>query len=258
MRIYLWMTTTKAICVALCAILTMFLLAWLAMEASLHPDRRPILPADESRVQNLALESQAVLENVQITAADGAILRAWNLHPQKNNGNAVILYHGVTDNRLAMTGNAEIFLRHGYDVVMPDARAHGTSGGDLATFGLLESNDAHRWLDWLESHDHPTCIYGFAESMGAAGLLQSLPSETRFCAVAAESPFSSFREVAHDRFGQFFHTGPWLGRTLLRPVVDFSFLYAKWKYKLDFEPDLRGKHRSQYERASSPHSRAGR
>jgi hypothetical protein len=54
-----------------------------------------------------------------------------------------------------------------------------------------------------------------------------------FCAVAVESPFSSLREIAYDRVGQFFHTGPWLGRTVLRPVVEVAFAYDKWKYKLD-------------------------
>ena len=33
--------------------------------------------------------------------------------------------------------------------------------------------------------------------------------------------------------GQFFRSGPWLGRTVLRPVVEAAFAYGKWKYKLD-------------------------
>jgi len=71
--------------------------------------------------------------------------------------------------------------------------------------------------------------------MGAAELLQSLAVEPRFCAVAAESSFSSFREIAYDRMGQPFHLGPWFGRTIFRPVVEFAFLYARWKYKLDMQ-----------------------
>jgi uncharacterized protein len=118
---------------------------------------------------------------------------------------------------------------------MPDARAHGTSGGELATFGLLESEDIHRWLDWLEHNDHPECIFRLGESMDALPLLQSLRSETRFFAVAAESPFASFREMGYERVGQFFSTGPWLGRSVLRPIIEFAFVYARWKYKLDFE-----------------------
>jgi pimeloyl-ACP methyl ester carboxylesterase len=71
--------------------------------------------------------------------------------------------------------------------------------------------------------------------MGAAGLLQSLHSESRFCAVAAESPFSSFREIAYDRVGQFFHAGPWVGRIIFRPVVECALIYAKWRYHLNFD-----------------------
>jgi alpha-beta hydrolase superfamily lysophospholipase len=147
----------------------------------------------------------------------------------------VILLHGLGDNRFGMTGYAELFLSRGFSVLMPDARAQGTSGGNLATFGLLESADIHRWLDWLEPNDHPDCIFGLGESMGAALLLQSLRSEDRFCAVAAESPFASLREIGYDRIAQFFHTGPWLGRTLLRPIIESAFVYARGKYKLDFE-----------------------
>ena len=218
----------------LCAVVALCGLSLIATDAALHPDRRPLLVADQVRTRNAAQQEHAEFREVEITAKDGAILRAWILRPTKRNGNAVILFHGVTDNRLSMTGYGEMFLRHGYDVLMPDAWAHGTSGGQRATYGLYEADDMHRWFDWISADQHPACIYGFAESIGAAGLLQSLGTESRFCAVAAESPFSSFREVSYDRLGQFFHAGPWVGRTVLRPVVDCSFVYAKWKYKLDF------------------------
>jgi fermentation-respiration switch protein FrsA (DUF1100 family) len=204
-------------------------------EAALHPGRRPLLPADLILARKIAAQNDSDLAEVNIPAADGVPLRAWNLHPRISNGNAVIVFHGLSDNRAGMTGYAYIFLKHGYHLLMPDARAHGASGGETATYGLRESDDIRRWLDWLGETQHPACIYGFAESMGAAGLLQSLQSESQFCAVVAESPFSNFREIAYDRIGQFFHTGSWLGRTVLRPVVGFAFAYARWKYKMDFE-----------------------
>jgi predicted alpha/beta-fold hydrolase len=187
------------------------------------------------RTRAMAQRQNSDLTEVAITARDGITLLAWSIRPRDSNGNAVILLHGLADNRVGMTGYAELLLSRGFSVLLPDARAHGTSGGNLATFGILESEDIRRWLDWLQQNDHPVCIFGFGESMGAAQLLQSLQTETRFCAVAAESPFASFREIGYDRVGQFFHTGPWIGRTVLRPILEFAFLYAKWKYKLDFK-----------------------
>ena len=212
-----------------------FIAGVLIAEAALHPGRRPLSAKDEMHAQGIAHSHDSELASVTIVARDKVTLSAWSVRPRNDNGNTVILLHGLGDNRLGMIGYAELLLGHGFSVLMPDTRAHGTSGGELATYGLLESEDIHGWFDWLEQNQHPRCIFGFAESMGAAQLLQSLQTEPHFCAVAAESPFSSFREIAYDRVGQFFRTGPWLGRTVLRPVVEVAFGYARWKYKMNFE-----------------------
>lgn len=184
-------------------------------------------------MRSIAEELRARLDDVEILAPDGAPLRAWYVHKEHGNGNAAILLHGVGDNRLGTVGYAQILLAHGYDVLMPDARAHGMSGGRIATYGLLEREDVRRWFEWLDVRDHPQCIFGFAESMGAAQLLEALDAEPGFCAVIAESSFSNFREIAYDRMGQQFHAGPWVGRTVLRPVVEIALAYTRWKYHLD-------------------------
>ena len=168
-----------------------------------------------------------LLRQMRLPSAPGAI------HPRHGRNDAVILLHGLADNRLGMIGYARLLLAHGFTVLMPDARAHGDSDGDLATYGLLERNDIHQWFDFLAKRFQPHCIFGFGESMGAAMLLQSLSVESRFCAVVAESSFSTFPEIAYDRMGQSFHLGPWFGRTALRPVVESAFLRVRWKYGLD-------------------------
>lgn len=85
----------------------------------------------------------------------------------------------------------------------------------------------HHWFDWLAAQNHPRCIFGMGESMGAAILLQSVREETRFCAVVAESPFASFRQIAYVRVGQFVGTGTWLGKVALRPAVELAFLHGR-------------------------------
>ena len=204
-------------------------------EGTLHPVRRPQTTRAEATMIAVAHDFGSDLRDVSITTPDGIALRAWSIHPHRSNGDAVILLHGLADNRFGMTGYAQRFLAHGFTVLLPDARAHGTSEGALATYGLLERNDIHVWFNFLTAQDHPRCIFGLGESMGAAELLQSLTVEPRFCAVAAESSFSSFREIAYDRMGQPFHLGPWFGRTIFRPVVEFAFLYVRWKYRLDMQ-----------------------
>jgi dipeptidyl aminopeptidase/acylaminoacyl peptidase len=194
-------------------------------EGTLHPARRALTSREKAWFHNIVYS-----DPVSIVANDGIELRAWSLRPNNQPADAVILLHGLGDNGSGMAGYAELLLKHGYSVLMPDARAHGVSGGELATYGWLERDDIRRWFEWLELTQKPPCIFGLGESMGAAQLLQSLETEPGFCAVVAESSFSNFREIAYDRAGQFFHTGPWLGRSILRPVVDVAFLYSRWKY----------------------------
>jgi fermentation-respiration switch protein FrsA (DUF1100 family) len=71
--------------------------------------------------------------------------------------------------------------------------------------------------------------------MGAAMLLESLPASPGFCAVVVESPFASLREASYDRLAERLGAGAWLGRTLLRPVVETGFFYTRWKYGLDMD-----------------------
>ena len=187
-----------------------------------YPQRVPITQQHSSEV--MAARFGTLLRDVAITASDGTVLRGWYAHPKKANGNAVILLHGIGDNRQGMMGYAELLLSHGYDVLAHDARAQGDSGGTFPTYGIKEANDVHRWFDFLQVQDDPHCVFGLGESFGAATLLQALKQETRFCAVVAESSFANFRQVSYIRVGQFLHMGMWLGEFVLRPAVEFAFL----------------------------------
>ena len=201
-----------------------------ATESALHPGRRVLEASDEALARQVAAQNHAELDNVAVAARDGAMLRAWSIQPAAGNGDAVILLHGVADNRAGMLGIADMLLRHGFAVLLPDARAHGDSGGSIVTYGFFEAEDVRRWFQWLNRTQRPHCIDGLGESMGGGELLSSLRAGTAFCAVVAESTFSSFRSASYERLGQAFHTGTWLGRTVLRPAVEAAFVYARLRY----------------------------
>ncbi len=227
-RRFRWLIFVVSLYGAVCVIGGVYL-----ADGTLHPAPRELTNEDVAGVQAAVKAQGAELSDVSITTPDGVTLRAWLIRPAHANGNAAVLLHGLGDNRLGMGGYAQLLLAHGFTVLLPDARAHGASGGPLATYGLLERNDIRQWVQFLAVAVRPQCVYGMGESMGAAELLQSLDSGAPFCAVVAESPFSNFREIAYDRMGQPFGLGPWVGRTVLRPVVEIAFLRAQWKYKLD-------------------------
>jgi uncharacterized protein len=200
----------KALFASFIAYVVLSILAGIAIaNLSLKLHRFP-LRHQQAIAAAVQTEFQAELQDVTVTAADGVALKGWFVHPRDYNGNAVIVLHGITDNREGVAGYGHLLLEHGYAVLLPDARRHGESGGELATYGVKESDDIYRWISWIYAHDPPQCVYGFGESYGAALMLQSLAVENRFCAVAVESPFSTAREMSFERVSGPLHFGPWL------------------------------------------------
>ena len=217
---------------AVCALLAISVGGIILAEEAIHPARLPLRHALIARAG--AARVGGTLDDVGIVAADGAQLRGWFVRPRAFNGSVVVLLHGVSDNREGAAGFAPLFLDAGYAVLLPDSRAHGVSGGALATYGLLESDDIHQWVSWLVDAQRPRCVFGFGESMGAALVMESLRTEPRFCAVVAESGFAEFRRVAIDRIADKMSWPMWLTRLLAAPVVKAGFVYARMRYGLDF------------------------
>ena len=121
------------------------------MEGALHVPRRPI--GQRSVLEATVSPWASAVEDATVAAADGAMLKGWFVQPRAWNGNAVLLLHGVADNRQGIMQYAPMFLHSGYAVLLPDSRAHGDSGGDHATYGLLESDDVQRWLHWVRDRE---------------------------------------------------------------------------------------------------------
>ena len=155
-----------------------------------------------------------------VQANDRTELRGWKIAPPSPNNDWVLLFHGVSDNRTGVLGHAEFLLRHNYSVVMMDSRAHGESGGAMATYGWKERHDTAAITDALYKTENVRHLYALGVSMGAAIALQSAAIEPRITAVAAEDPFASLREVTYDYAG--LDLVPLLGKTLFRPATIFA------------------------------------
>jgi hypothetical protein len=202
-------------------------------EAAMKGTRAPIADQYDDIIRQRVALHHATMSDVAITATDGTQLRAWYIEPEHPNGRAVALFHGVTDTRRGVAGFGELFLAEGYSILLPDARAHGESGGAIATYGVLESKDIALWAGWLKQRN-TGCIYGFGESMGAGLVLQSLREHASFCAVIAESPFSDFRHAAYDRIAGRSGVPQPLARALAALPVEIGFVYARLRYGIDF------------------------
>jgi fermentation-respiration switch protein FrsA (DUF1100 family) len=100
---------------------------------------------------------------------------------------------------------------------MMDSRAHGESGGGMATYGWKERYDTVAITNALYSTESVQHLGALGVSMGAAIALQSAAAEPRILAVIAEDPFAELREVSYDYGG--LHFSPLLGKTLFRPAT---------------------------------------
>jgi uncharacterized protein len=190
-------------------------LGWLVAPSFLHPVRRPLTPDLIREADASFAHSHSLREDFRVTAPDGAELRGWKVRPEEPNGSWVLLFHGVADNRVGTIGQSEILLPAGYSLVMMDERAHGESGGAIATYGWLERNDTRAVIDALVASEHPAHIFSLGESMGAGIALQSAGIDPRIEAVVAEAPFASLREASYDYAG--LQEYPLLGKTLFAP-----------------------------------------
>lgn len=231
---------------------------WLVAPDFLHPIRRQ-LTADLIREADASFAySGGHREDLDVPAPGAVLLRGWKVRSSHPNGSWVLLFHGVGDNRVGVISHSEFLLRAGYNVVMMDARAHGASGGSMATYGWLERNDTKAIIDELIRSEvgsyadeqlksgkwklvpapesdlkslqissgprpgEPTHIFALGESMGAGIALQSAAVDPRIEGVVAESAFANLREATYDYAG--LRRFPLLGMTLFRPF-SWTLLY---------------------------------
>lgn len=174
----------------------------------------------------VASQAGATLADAEIAVADGTKLRAWVYTPAHANGTAVVALHGVGGHRGHMLGFAGVLAKHGFTVITPDSRGHGSSDGAIFTYGVIETGDISRWIDFALARPGVTRAAGLGESMGAAILLQTLARDPRLRAAVAESPFVRFDEIAKARIEQ-------RASILAMPVLEPGFLYFRLRYGID-------------------------
>ena len=80
-------------------------------DMTLHPGRTH---PNQHRIAEMYAQYGAHLQPVSIPAADGVELRAWYSVPACENERAVILLHGIGDNRGGVAGYGQMFLQDGY------------------------------------------------------------------------------------------------------------------------------------------------
>lgn len=157
---------------------------------------------------------------VVFPSASGSRIHAW-FAPGRPGGGAVLLLHGVGENRKSMLGRAEFLHRLGFTVLAPDFQANGESPGEHVTFGARESLDAAAAVAFLRRTDPGERVGVIGFSMGGAAALLG-PGPVAANAYVLESVYPTIRQALSDRLGTWFGPlGPaarWLTPALIRVV----------------------------------------
>jgi hypothetical protein len=125
-------------------------------------------------------------EEATVTTTDHARLAAW--YVPSTNGAAVVLLHGAGSTRTAVLDQAAVLARHGYGVLLLDARGHGRSGGVGMDFGWWGDRDVDAAVTWLtgraDVRDGRIGVVGL--SMGGEEAIGAAAGDPRIRAVVTE------------------------------------------------------------------------
>jgi hypothetical protein len=124
--------------------------------------------------------------DVEFETADGVMLSGW--YVPSTNGASVVLLHGAGSTRSSVLDHAAVLARHGYGVVLFDARGHGRSGGRAMDFGWYGDADISAAVSFLRSQPHVDDgrIATVGMSMGGQEAIGAAAADTRIRAVIAE------------------------------------------------------------------------
>ena len=103
----------------------------------------------------------------------GETVRLHGVHFPQEGHRYAILFHGYTGAAWQMAPYAKRFYEMGYDVLTPDARAHGESEGDYIGMGWLERPDVLSWIDSVTGPDRSAEIVLMGVSMGGATVMMA-------------------------------------------------------------------------------------
>ena len=181
-----------------------FLRTWRMMVGRKYPKSvlsyRPAMPFD----------------TVSLQLKNGNMIRAWYLKKDSATG-TVILFHGLNSNKGDMLSEAEAFLDLGYDVFMPDIRAHGESDGEVNSLGVKESEEVKLAYDYISGLGEKNIIFS-GMSMGAVIIAKAIYDyNLKPHKVILEMPFDRLQDHIRAR-----------ARTAGFPAEPFGFFVTGW------------------------------
>ena len=137
-------------------------------------------------------------EQIEITSFDGLKLVSYYLPAKEKSNKTLIMAHGHSSYAQETGCMVEYYYSQGFNVLVPDNRAHGKSQGTAVGMGWLDRLDYLKWIDTvIELNGADTEIVLHGMSMGASALM-FLSGETLLSNVKCiieDSGYTSLKEL---------------------------------------------------------------
>lgn len=146
---------------------------------------------DKAKVwyETLDWKMNDVKEKVEIKSFDGLTLKGVtikNINEEGEEGDKwIVLAHGYWARKEDLLFEAKRFYKMGFNVLLIDMRAHGSSGGEFTSLGWKERLDIRDWV-WFIANKYPKSkIVTFGVSMGATAVMlacaEKMPKNFKAC-----------------------------------------------------------------------------
>jgi hypothetical protein len=136
--------------------------------------------------ERIGAPPSADYREVAFDASDGVHLSGW--YRPTRNGATLLVLHGGGGDRTGAVAHAKLLVRHGYGVLLYDARGRGKSEGQQNAFGWGWTKDIAGAIGFLRSRPEvdPQRIGGLGLSTGADALVQAAGQGADLHAVVAD------------------------------------------------------------------------
>lgn len=147
--------------------------------------------------------SQTVkMDKLTLEADDGKILVAKKVVVDKDCDDWVVVLHGQNGSVEDIYDIGFRYATQGYNVLMPDLRAHGESEGSLYGMGWLDRLDVINWIDIIldENASANVIIHGVDLGADTALMLSGEPLKDSIKAIVAEGAYPTAWDVAKKEY----------------------------------------------------------
>ena len=148
----------------------------------LKKDREDFIAGEMTRAdiseETLAWAEQTTFSQRQTYAYDGISLNAYCFEQPKGSQRWLIAVHGYGNNAASMFAVAKPFYEMGYNVLIPECRGTGHSGGSYYGMGWVDRMDVIKWCKQIIADQPQAEIVLYGVSTGADAVLMASGEET--------------------------------------------------------------------------------